>query len=222
MSDAATCCSQCSVSAPPILRKSGLARRLKHTVKNFSMLTKAYSYCSSSGTLLCCLSKVRFSLALTGDRYRSWASVLVMSFSAVNLRRRASKSVTPSETMKGFRRSILPWEKRAGISLAVYFLMLHFFAPSPFNGLTEISLSVKIAGAGALVFFRSSAAASSCFLFSNSLRVVSILSTAVRTNINILGDIFFSCANSRRARDSFNDRSNSSLATRSDMAKVES
>jgi hypothetical protein len=146
------------------------------------------------------------------------------------------------------------WAKRAGISLAVYFLMLHFckttrastrrakshglacvsasgngvgprannawyiycasvcyrkmherqtFAPSPFNGLTEISLSVKIEGGGALVFFRSSAAASSCFLFSNSFSVDSILSTAVRTNINILGDIFFSCANSRRARDSF-------------------
>mmetsp|Transcript_13706 Transcript_13706/g.31618 ORF Transcript_13706/g.31618 Transcript_13706/m.31618 type:complete len:346 (-) Transcript_13706:97-1134(-) len=217
---AATVCSQCSVSAPPFFLKSGFAFRLKQFMKYFSMVTKLYSYCSSSGTWDCCLSKDRFSLAFTGDKYLSCSSVLVKRFSEVNILLIMSKAFMPPVMMNGFRRSIFPFLRRETKSLAGYFLILHFFAPSPFNDFTPISLSVSVVGTGAVPCFLASAAASSSCRFANSLRAESTLSLAARMNMIVLGDIFFSSAKARSSFVSARALSNSSFWTRKLIEKV--
>mmetsp|Transcript_38210 Transcript_38210/g.120329 ORF Transcript_38210/g.120329 Transcript_38210/m.120329 type:complete len:360 (+) Transcript_38210:567-1646(+) len=208
---AATVCSQCSVSAPPFFLKSGLALRLKQFMKYFSMVTKLYSYCSSSGTLDCCLSKDRFSLAFTGYRYLICISVLVNRFSEVNILLIMSKDFMPPVMMKGLRRSTFPFLSRETRSLAGYFLILHFFAPSPFRALTPISLSVSEVGTGAVPCFLASAAASSSCRRAKSLSAKSTLSLAARMNMIVFCDIFFSSAKARSSFVSANARSNSSF-----------
>ena len=119
-------CSQCSVCAPPRLRKSGFARRLKQFTKYRSTETSLCSH--SCGCWFS--SKVRFCFDTAGVKYSSVTSVWPMSASALNNERSSSSAPTPPSTMRGFLSSeaALPSSTAFAKSATVMrFIALAFF-----------------------------------------------------------------------------------------------
>mmetsp|Transcript_7478 Transcript_7478/g.20853 ORF Transcript_7478/g.20853 Transcript_7478/m.20853 type:complete len:297 (+) Transcript_7478:551-1441(+) len=134
--DHATSCSQCSVCAPPLLRKSGFARRLKQFTKYRSTDTSLCSH--SCGCWFS--SKVRFCFDTAGVKYSSVTPAWPMSASALSRERSSSSAPTPPSTIRGFfsKEAALP----SSTAFAKSATVMRFIALD-FLGLANVDLRAR-------------------------------------------------------------------------------